>query len=71
MVLTVRVEVTTSAPVMLICGALHVSPVGLPLTEQEKLTRPVNPPEGVTVRVEVWLDAGLTVMLPLLVSEKF
>jgi hypothetical protein len=69
-VLTVRVEVPGSVPVMVVEGALQVIPVGLPATEHEKLTAPVNPPEGVTVSVEVLLDPEATVMLPLLVREK-
>ena len=55
---------------MFTCGALHVSPVGLPVTEQTKLTWPVKPPDGVTVSVEVWLEGGATVMFPLLATER-
>ena len=55
-------------------GAEQISPVGEPLTEQEKLTMPVKPLEGVTVRVLVPLLVPLvgvvTAMVPLFDSAR-
>jgi hypothetical protein len=59
-VLTVRVEVTAVADVTLIglvivqVGA-SVAPLGLVVTEQLRVTLPVNPPAGVTEMVDVLL----------------
>ena len=39
------------------------------MTKQDKLMLPVNPHEGVTVKVDCWLAAGETLTVPLLVSE--
>ena len=69
-VAAVSVEWTAEAPVMLAAGAEQVSPVGEPLTEHEKLTWPVKPPDGVTVRVLVPLLPPVTVIAPPLESDR-
>ncbi|MGA2888503.1 MAG: hypothetical protein ABSE51_10660 [Terracidiphilus sp.] len=47
-----------------------VAPEGAEVTEQERLTDPVNELPGVTVMVEVLLELCATVMLPLLERVK-
>ena len=75
MVLTVSVELAAALPVTFAAGAeqvgVSVAPAGLVVTAQVKLTEPVKPPEGVTVRVLVPEEPGLAmVMFPLFESEK-
>jgi hypothetical protein len=67
-VLTVRSEVAGEA-LTYKDGEEQVSPVGEPLTEQAKLTLPLNP-EGVTVKVLAPLFPAVTEMGPLLPSVK-
>jgi hypothetical protein len=47
-----------------------VALVGVVVTAQVSATVPVNELDGVTVMVEVLVEPGLTVMLPLLVRAK-
>ena len=70
--LTVRVAAIAVAPVTLTLEGIaqvggSVAVAMLVVTTQLRLTVPVNPPEGVTVMVDVLPDAapGATVMLPL------
>jgi hypothetical protein len=74
---TVRVAVTADAPVTLtLDGMVQVGTsfglVRLVVTAQVRLTAAANPPEGVTVMVEVFPDTapGLMLRLPLFVSAK-
>lgn len=66
----VKVDVTADVPVMLaeVGDRLHVagSLEAVGLMEQVKATVPVNPPDGVTLIVDVLPDVapGFTVMLP-------
>lgn len=76
-VLTVSVEVSAPAVIETDVGAsVHVgasiAPDGLDVTEQDRLTAPVNEFFGVTVIVDVFPEVapGLTEMFPLLVRAK-
>ena len=68
MVPTVSIEIADDEPVTPFAGAEQVSPVGEPVTVQAKFTRPVKPPEGVTVSALVPLLPAVTVMPPPLVK---
>jgi hypothetical protein len=73
-VLTVKVAVTAVLPVIATeAGTEHVGgTVALGPMLQDKLTVPVNPPEGAIVTTEVFpvVAPRVTVMPPLLVNEK-
>jgi hypothetical protein len=65
----VRSEVAGDEALTYKDGEEQVSPVGEPLTEQAKLTLPLNP-EGVTVKVLAPLFPAVTEMGPLLLNAK-
>ena len=73
-VLTVRVVVGADAPVTFAVAGLREQVAGafaaVGVIAQLKLTDPVNPPDGVTVMVDVPLPPRVTVMLPLLLRAK-
>lgn len=66
---TVNVAVAADVPETVVEGAEQVSPVGEPVTEQEKSTCPVKPLVGLTVRVVVPLLPAGTVTAPAVMEK--